>query len=365
MKRIILFTLLLILSPKICYGIELTAKSACLITADTHEIIYEKNCNVRLPMASTTKMMTALIAGESDKWNDIVTVSLNAQNQIGSKIYLKQDDKILLSSLVKGMLLNSGNDAAVAVAEHISENTDSFSELMNKKAREIGAENTMFQNPSGLDEENHYSTAYDLALIASEILENERLLPIVKSKELKISNANGEIIYLKNHNKLLWSYDGLLGVKTGYTKSAGRCLVTAAERNGVRLIAVTLSAPNDWKEHTELLDYGFSVCGMDKVIKKGERLAQIDVGREKLCLLAGDDVVISNVLNKKEKREISVKKLSVAKPPINKGEKLGVAEVICNGRSVATVELVAERNVLNDNGVLIVKKWLNGMKFLF
>lgn len=363
MKRIFLFAILMIFAPKVCHGVDISAKSACLMTADTYEIIYEKYSDMKLPMASTTKMMTALLAAESDKWDEVATVSLNAQNQIGSKIYLKENDKMPLSNLVAGMLLNSGNDAAVAVAEHISGDVQSFAEEMNIYAEKIGAKNTSFDNPSGLDDESHYSTAYDLALIASEVIKSERLSPIIKSKELKISNLSGEVTYLRNHNKLLWTYEGMLGVKTGFTKKAGRCLVTAAERDGVTLIAVTLSAPNDWEDHKKMLDYGFEVCRSDAIIKKGEKLAEVEINDAYVNLVSKDDVILSDITGKKEVREVRVKTIKDAKGPVNAGEKLGYAQIIQNEKIAATVDLVAESDVVGEKEsfILRIKKWLNNL----
>lgn len=363
MKRIFLLSILLLLVPKVCYGVDISAKSACLITADTHEVVYEKYSDMKLPMASTTKMMTALVAAESDKWDEVATVSLNAQNQIGSKIYLKENDRMSLSNLVSGMLLNSGNDAAVAVAEHVSGDVAAFAQRMNVYANKIGASNTSFDNPSGLDDDNHYSTAYDLALIASEVIKSEKLLPIIKSKELKITNMDGEVTYLRNHNKLLWSYEGMLGVKTGYTKKAGRCLVTAAERDGVTLIAVTLSAPDDWDDHKKLLDYGFEVCKSNLIIKKGEKLDKIVIDKNTVNLVSKEPVILCDVVGKKEKREVVVKRLSEAKGPINAGDKLGYAEVIQNGNVAAKVDLVADRDVTEEEKAFFskIKDWLSNL----
>ena len=360
MKKILFFIIIIVFVPKVCYGVDISAKSACLIAADTCEIVYEKHSDIRLPMASTTKMMTALVAAESDKWDEVATVSLNAQNQIGSKIYLKANDRMMLSDLVKGMLLNSGNDAAVAVAEHVSGDVECFAEDMNNCADRIGADNTNFQNPSGLDGDSHYSTAYDLAIIGAEVIRNEKLMPIIKSKELKITNLNGEVTYLRNHNKLLWSYDGMLGVKTGFTKKAGRCLVTAAMREGVTLVAVTLSAPNDWDDHKKLLDYGFEVCKSSTVIKKDDKFAEIEVDDKTVNLVSEEDVTLTDIRGKRENREISIKKIADIKGPINAGEKLGVAEIIQNGNIVASVDLVADTDVREEKqGIFLkIKRWI-------
>lgn len=351
MKVLILFLFIFFATPTVSYGLEISAKSACLMVADSGEIVYEKEPHLKLPMASTTKMMTALVAAESGRWEETAVVSVNAQNQEGSSIYLEENDRIKLSDLVSGMLLNSGNDAAVAVAEHISGDSDSFAEIMTKRAIEIGALNTSFENPSGLDGDNHYSTAYDLALIGSEVIRNEQLSPIVQSKEMRITNQDGDITYLRNHNKLLWNYEGIIGVKTGFTKKSGRCLVTAARRDGITLVAVTLSDPCDWEDHKKMLDYGFGICEKSIQVKKGEVLKTLAVGKEELELVAAEELVAVDVKGIKENREVKVRTLEDISAPINEGEKLGVAELYQNGRLIAKIDIVADRDVyaIEDN----------------
>ena len=345
MKIIMLLVLIFFATPTTSYGLEISAKSACLIVAESGEIVYEKEPYMKLPMASTTKMMTALVAAESGCWEEVATISVNAQNQEGSSIYLEENDRVKLSDLVSGMLLNSGNDAAVATAEHISGNSESFAKLMTERARKIGAVNTSFENPSGLDGENHYSTAYDLALIGSEVIKNEYLSPIIQSKEMKITNQDGDVTYLRNHNKLLWSYEGMIGVKTGFTKKSGRCLVTAAKRDGITLVAVTLSDPCDWKDHKEMLDYGFGRCESRVEIEAGDVLKEVSVGDENLKIVAGESLAAVDVKDIKEERELRVSIIKEIKAPINKGEKLGEAQLYQNGRLIGEIDLVAESDV--------------------
>ncbi len=345
MLKIVFLVVFLLALPTNCRALELSAKSACLIIADSGEIIFEKDANAKMPMASTTKMMTALLAAESGKWEEIATVSANAEAQEGSRIYLEANDRIKLSDLVCGMLLNSGNDAAVAVAEHVSGDVRSFSELMCIRAEKTGAVNTSFENPSGLDGENHYSTAYDLAIIGSEVIKNPHLRPIIQSKEMKIENCDGDVTYLRNHNKLLWSYEGMIGVKTGFTKKSGRCLVSAAERNGITLVAVTLSAPDDWKDHKKLMDYGFELCEKITVIEKGEVLKAVTVGDKEVKLSANNSVDVVGIKNKREERELKISTINKAYPPINQGEKLGVAKILQNGKVIGETALVATQSV--------------------
>ncbi len=355
MLKILILTILILLLPTNCRAISLSAKSACLIVAESGEVIYEHNSNERLPMASTTKMMTALVASKFGDWEEVVTVSKNAQQQEGSKIYLEENDKIKLSDLVSGMLLNSGNDAAVAVSEHISGDEKTFSSLMNDEAKSIGAFNTSFENPSGLDGDNHYSTAYDLALIGREVINDTQLSPIIQSKEMKIEDSLGNVTYLKNHNKLLWSYDGILGVKTGYTKKAGRCLVSAARRNGITLVAVTLSAPDDWNDHQKLLDYGFNNTEKTLLFEKGQEISKIQVNNRELSLIIKEDICVTGVKNKREKREVKLFTVKNAKGPVNKGEKLGIAKVYQNGEVIAQADLVAGEDIVENHDNILLE----------
>lgn len=238
--------------------LSLSAKSAVLINAQTNEIIYEKNAYERRGMASTTKIMTSILAleyGDSDK---IVIAKENDVRVEGTSIGLKDGDKIALETLVAGMLLESGNDAANVTARVVGGSKERFVSLMNQKAKEIGMANTCFKNPSGLTEEGHYSTAYDMALLGSFAIKNEQFRSICSQKSVRVSYGNPEYQRtFTNHNKLLGSFDGVFGIKTGYTKASGRCLVSAAEKDGVTLVAVTLSAPDDWNDHKKLLEYGF------------------------------------------------------------------------------------------------------------
>lgn len=246
--------------------VEVSAQSAILMTADTGTVFFEKDSREQLPMASTTKIMTALLTlEEAERLGDpVVEITEEMVAVEGSSMELMAGDKISLSGLAAGMLLASGNDAANAAAIYLAGSLEKFVEKMNQRAMEIGMENTHFVTPSGLDGESddglgHYSTAYDMALLAREALNNQAFRELCSSSSYRVKFAEPvkEVAYT-NHNKLLAQYEDCIGVKTGYTKQAGRCLVSAAERDGTALIAVTLNAPDDWKDHTLLLDYGFS-----------------------------------------------------------------------------------------------------------
>ena len=237
---------------------SVSAKSAVLIDASDGRVIFEKNARVRMPMASTTKIMTALVSLENADEGDTVVIPAEATGIEGSSIYLKAGERLTLGELIYAVMLASANDAATAVAIHVGGSVEGFADMMNARAEELGLTDTHFKNPHGLDAEGHYTSAYDLARLAAEALKNEAFLRVVSTVRHEISGAEpGSTRRLLNHNALLRTYQGAIGVKTGFTKKCGRCLVSAAERGGLRLVCVTLSAPDDWNDHARLLDYGF------------------------------------------------------------------------------------------------------------
>lgn len=259
--------------------LQISAESAIVLAADSGSVLYEKDAHTQRPMASTTKIMTALLTLEAaERLGDpVVEITGEMVAVEGSSMGLQEGDCISLRNLAAGMLLASGNDAANAAAIYLAGSLEEFVDQMNQRAVEMGMENTHFVTPSGLDGETpdgkgHYSTAYDMALLAGEALENPVFLELCSSQRYTVCFADPvkQVAYT-NHNKLLEQYDGCIGVKTGYTKQAGRCLVSAAERDGVRLISVTLNAPDDWQDHATLLDYGFSQ--VETVSLKGETIS--------------------------------------------------------------------------------------------
>lgn len=237
-----------------------SARGAVLLEAETGEVVFGQNQNARLPMASTTKIMTALVALESLPVDTVVKITPSSVGVEGSSIYLTEGETLTLEQLLYALLLESANDAATAIAIAVAGSVEAFSEKMNLRAASLGLTDTHFVNPHGLDAEEHYTTAFELAIITREALQNP-LFREICATERKVIPLRGEegARLLINHNKLLTSYEGCIGVKTGYTKKTGRCLVSAAEREGVTLIAVTLNAPDDWRDHTAMLDYGFGL----------------------------------------------------------------------------------------------------------
>ncbi|MBQ8510712.1 MAG: D-alanyl-D-alanine carboxypeptidase [Clostridia bacterium] len=236
--------------------ISVSAESAIVIEASTGRVVYEKDADTRRPMASTTKIMTALVALEQTDLAREVSVAGEAVGVEGSSVYLETGDKLKMEDLVYALLLESANDAAAAIAIDVAGSVEGFAELMNAKAAELGLTNTHFTNPHGLDSEEHYTTARDLATLAAHALQNETFRRIVSTYRYTIPMGD-ETRHLLNHNKMLKLYDGAIGVKTGYTRRSGRCLVSAAERDGMTLVAVTLNAPDDWNDHTAMLNAGF------------------------------------------------------------------------------------------------------------
>ena len=240
--------------------ISVSAESAVVLNADTGEILYSKNPYEKRGMASTTKIMTSLVALEYGNLTDTVKAKLSDVTVEGTSIGLKEGDEVSLETLVAGMLLESGNDAANVTATMIGGSKEKFSQLMNKKAKELGMLSTNFKNPSGLTEEGHYSTAYDMALLASETIKNQKFRELCSTRRYKATYGTPQ--YQRtfyNHNKFLSIYDGALGIKTGFTKASGRCLITAAERDGVTLVAVTLNARDDWNDHVKMMEYAFGI----------------------------------------------------------------------------------------------------------
>ena len=237
--------------------IKISAKAATLYDPETNTFLYKKNENLHLSMASTTKIMTAIVAIENADLNKIITVDDRAIGIEGSSIYLKTGEEISIESLLYALMLRSANDAAAALAYEISGSIEDFSCLMNEKASELGLCDTNFENPHGLDSDNHYTSAHDLSIISAYAISNPTLRQICSARKARIESSLETRIII-NHNKLLSLYDGCIGIKTGYTKKSGRSLASAAEKDGRTLICVTINAPDDWNDHKKLFDFGFS-----------------------------------------------------------------------------------------------------------
>lgn len=324
-------------------ALSLSASSAILIDSVTGDAVFEKNADKRMPMASTTKIMTAICAIENINTNIPVTVDSRAVGVEGSSIYLAHGEVITIKELLYGMMLNSGNDAATALAIAVSGSVEEFCSLMNRTANRIGAVSTNFVNPSGLYDDNHYTTARDLALITAYAMKNPLFRAVVGTKEMTVSNSTADgKRYLKNHNKLLWQYDGCTGVKTGYTKKCGRCLVSSAQRDGAELIAVTLNAPDDWRDHTALFDYGFSNVKNRIISSAGEYAMTVNVEDVSVPLCFEESL---EACVEPEKLCIEYDIADASALPVNQGEKMGVAHLVYNSKIIDSSALVCQENI--------------------
>ena len=315
--------------------------------AASGRVLAAQNENVRRGMASTTKIMTAVVALEQGNPDDIVTVSNRAANVEGSSMWLKPGEKIKLESLLYGLMLNSGNDAATAIAEHVGGSAEGFAEMMNKKAVQLGLKDTHFTNPHGLDNEKHYTTAYELGLIACYALKNEKFREIAATKEKTVEGLeNGLTRTLNNHNKMLKLYDNADGVKTGFTKKCGRCLVSSATRNGMQLVAVTLNAPDDWNDHKSLLNYGFAKYKAKTLVTKGSYIKTVPVknGRSgTVGAVIGDTVSVA--VKQGENPVLKIDMPESLDAPVVLGQKLGTACVMLGGKEYAKTDITAQIGV--------------------
>lgn len=328
------------------HKISISARSAALYQPETDTFLYLKNSNNTMPMASTTKIMTALIATERAQLSDVVIIDKNAVGIEGSSAYLKEGEKLTMEELLYALLLQSANDAAVAIAYHIGGDLQRFVSLMNDKAESLGLKNTHFTNPHGLDNEEHYTTAEDLAKIAAEALKNETFRTIASTYKKTFSSAERSRTYV-NHNKLLRMYDGCIGIKTGFTKRSGRCLVSAAERDGLSFISVTLDAPSDWSDHKKMLDLGYDT--MEKVVLSQEneycyKIPVINGENDSLRVINSDEL---SIITEKTKNtpESRVKLVRYAIAPINEGDILGEVIFTTEGKEVGRINLVAAETI--------------------
>lgn len=326
----------------------LSADSAILMEASSGEILIDVNGHTRMPMASTTKIMTAIVALERSSLSDSVTIPEKAVGIEGSSLYLKTGEVLTIEQLLYGLLLESANDVATAIAIHIAGDPVSFAELMNQTAHRLGLTDTHFTNPHGLYDPEHYTTAYDLAILTRYALSQPDFAKIVSTYKTTIPlNCDEGIRVLVNHNKMLKNYPGAIGVKTGYTKRCGRCLVSAAERNHVRLIAVTLSDPNDWQDHTSMLDYGFSCYSSVTLAEPESFEVQIPcLGGIESMVLAKNYESLSHVMPANHQPIVAtIETNRYLCAPIQCGDIVGQVIFRCDGQQIGALNLYAETSV--------------------
>lgn len=358
MKKIFFIIFLILFGMIRVKALELTSysESAILIEPTTNTILYELNKDERKAPASMTKLMTMLIIVEeidkgNIKLNDMVTISQNAADMGGSQVFLEANMEIEVEQLLKGIAIASGNDAAVAMAEYIAGSTVEFVEMMNQKVKELGLVNTHFANVHGLDTDDHYSTAYDMAQIARELLKHELILDYTSLYEDYLIKPDGSKTWLVNTNKLVRFYDGVDGLKTGYTENAKYCLTATAKREKIRFITVTMGV--DSSEHrsndtTSMFNYGFANYKINNVVKKGQVIGEIEIkgGKKNIGEMVAKEE-INDLIKKGDKKDYSynIKRKNI-KAPILKGDVVGTLEVIDNnGKKVKTIDLVSKESV--------------------
>ena len=325
----------LFLSGAVSAAPAVSARSAILVDAGSGRVLYEKDADQQSLIASTTKIMTCLLAAEAGGLDREIRIPAEAVGIEGSSLYLREGEVLTVEQLLYGMMLRSGNDAAVALAIAVSGSVEQFVAQMNQKAAELGLASTHFANPNGLDDEGNYSTARDLAKLSCYAMENPVFHQVVSTKAYAFGERS-----LTNHNKLLWRYEGTVGIKTGYTKAAGRILVSAAERDGRRLVAVTINAPYDWADHAGLLDYGFSSFSLRVFGEAGESLGSVPLvnGTSVLgqCRLR-DTLAWPALPDEDVTLRICLPRFAFA--PIREGNSAGCAQLLSGGRVVCQVEL--------------------------
>ncbi|MEA4987730.1 MAG: D-alanyl-D-alanine carboxypeptidase family protein [Anaerovorax sp.] len=324
-------------------GPEISARTAIVMDLNSGMVLYEKNSQDKVYPASTTKILTALLAIEQGDLNDMVTISKKASGVEGSSIYLEVGEKISLKDLVYGLMLRSGNDAAIAIAEKISGNTASFVEKMNERARQIGAENTHFMNPNGLHDEEHYTTAYDMALIARQAMLNPAFKEVAASKSWTAERGDGKFNVFYNKNKVVHEYEGGTGVKIGYTKTSGRTLVASSKRDGMELICVVMDDPNWFDDSYRLMDAMYDSYEQVTIAQGQQRLKTmpVDGGIKDHVYVGTKEAVLCPVLKEHENAEVGIQYVLgfQCQAPIRRWQEAGLLNVYVNGAYVHSVPL--------------------------
>ena len=345
------------------------AKSAIILEASTGKIIYEKNADEKLAMASMTKMMTLLLIMENIengnlKWDEMITASEYASSMGGSQIFLEYGEQMSVEDLVKGICIASGNDASVAMAERIGGTEENFVKMMNDKAKELGLKNTQFQNACGLDTKDHYSSAKDMAIIAQELVKHKKILEYSGTYEDYLRKNTDNSFWLVNTNKLVRYYQGVDGLKTGYTSDAGYCITTTAKRNGMRLITVVMGEPTSQirnAETTTMLDYGFNTYQIDTILSKDTVISKENVllgEKNTVEVLPKEDITILNT-KVGAKRNITYKlDLDNIKAPLKKGDIVGKINIIEDNKTIMTIDAVSKSNIKKLNILSVYYKEL-------
>ena len=344
MKRLIAGMAAALLAAVLFFPCEvsaISAEKAILVDATTNRVLYEKSADERSLIASTTKIMTALVVCEQCNVLDRFRIPKEAVGIEGSSMYLQEGEVLTVQELLYGLMLHSGNDAAVALAIYCGGTVEGFAQLMNDKAHRLGLTGTHFENPNGLDSPGHYSTARDLAVLAAYAMRNPIFSKIVSTKTVTVGDRT-----LRNHNKLLWRLEGADGVKTGFTVAAGRILVSSATRSGRRLVAVTINAPDDWRDHEKLLNDGFERYHIQKIVSEADILGEVEVA-------AGDAGMVQlqavneffYALAEGENPQIILQEPAFVYAPVAKGQSAGFAYVCLDDQVIGKISLIYAETV--------------------
>lgn len=319
----------------------LSAEKVILVDGQTGRVLYEKNADKQSLIASTTKIMTALVVCEQSNVLDRMAIPKEAVGIEGSSMYLQEGEILTIQDLLYGLMLQSGNDAAVALAIYCGGTVEGFAELMNDKAHRLGLVNTHFVNPHGLDSPDHYSTAEDLAKLAVYAMNNPIFAKTVSAKSVKVGER-----YLKNHNKLLWQIEGADGIKTGFTKAAGRILVSSAVRSGRRIIAVTINAPDDWNDHKRLLEQGFSDFTTKQLIQSGDILGTVEIAgglSGAVSLVAEEDFAYA--MRPSEQWNVQLPEPGFVYAPVSQGQSAGFAHIYVDNVPIGKIAITYGQTV--------------------
>lgn len=385
MKKILKFIMITLLCPVMIMAAETkpviketnislasNAKSAIMIEASTGKILFEKNSHEKLAPASMTKIMSMLLVVESVdkgilKWNQKITASENASGMGGSQILLETGEQMTVEDLFKGVAVMSGNDAIVALAEAVAGTEEEFVKMMNKRAEELGLKDTAFKNPHGLDAANHYSSSYDMAMIAKELIKHEKVLEYSSIYEDYLRKGTTKELWLVNTNKLVRFYQGVDGLKTGYTTEAGYCLTATAKKDDMRLITVVMGEPDAKlrsSDTSSMLDYGFTQYKITKLINKNKVIKKVNVEKGKnndALIVPKDDATI---LSKKTEKigkisyKINLKKL---KAPIKKGDIVGTLNIKQNNQIINTINITVKEDIKKANFIELYFRYLSDM----
>jgi len=349
------------------------ATSAIMLEASTGEIIFQKNVNEKRPPASMTKMMSMLLIMENiEKGNltfeEEVTASAYASSMGGSQIFLKAGEKMKVEDLLKGIAIGSGNDATVAMAERIAGTEEAFVKLMNDRAKELGLNNTNFKNSTGLDVENHYSTAYDMSVIARELVKHKKILEFTGTYEDYLRKDSASPFWLVNTNRLVRFYQGVDGLKTGYTKEAGYCLTSTAEKDNMRLITVVMNEPSTQirnGETSSMLDYGFNMYSVNKILDTDTSLqkSKVELGSVlEVEIVPTEEVKILNNKNSDERNVTYELELNTIKAPVKKGDIVGKIKVYEDNKVINEINATVKYDVDKAN---VFKIYYRNLKNLF